>query len=385
MTKVHKNIDGTYPPHSADKEFPSRPASRFDSSNYNSISPSCQTAVMDTFSEASELSKKFTPKKNLSLLLADSYWRQSLVNKGNRVFSCGTFLEFAHEVSDLGEIMPDGKLIVANFCKDRLCPMCSWRRSYKIFAQVSQIMEVIHSDYQFLFLTLTVPNVKADELNDTITRLMESWHRFVNVKAIKKIMKGYFRALEVTYNKTADTFHPHFHVVIATFKGYATSRDYINHSDFLNIWRKAYKDDSITQVDIRVARNKATSAMESAVADLQSVVAEIAKYSVKSSDYIFPEDTTMTDYLVRTFSAALFHRRLIQFGGIFKEIFRQLNLDDAESDDADLVNVNGNLNPELAWHIVRYEWGIGCYNHTHTKLELPAEHNKKRGVYNGKI
>ena len=28
-----------------------------------------------------------------------------------------------------------------NFCKDRLCPMCAWRKSLKIFGQISQITD----------------------------------------------------------------------------------------------------------------------------------------------------------------------------------------------------------------------------------------------------
>lgn len=358
----------------------------FDSTNYINNSVSCQSSGDSvTFTEVKEIQEKFTPKKVSSKLLADSYYRlyfadpHSLYNKkGDRVFTCGSFLEWAHEVSTFGDINPAGKLIAANFCKDRLCPMCSWRRTHKIFGQASQIMQVIQNDYTFLFLTLTVPNVKSHELNDTISRLMESWHRFSNAKDIKKIMCGYFRALEVTYNKQADSFHPHFHVVIAAPKNYLKSRDYLSRDQFLFYWRRAYRDESITQVDVRVAKSKATKEMQKAQQDLSSIVAEIAKYTVKSSDYLFPEDNRLTDYLVKCFSEALHYRRLVHFGGIFKDVFKELNLDDAESEDADLININGSLDANLAWHIVRYDWGIGSYKFSRTRLEYPEEHSRKR-------
>ena len=46
-------------------------------------------------------------------------------------------------------------------------------------------------------------------------------------KEVKSIVKGYIRKLEVTYNsdmssKSYDTYHPHFHVVIAVNKSYFT-------------------------------------------------------------------------------------------------------------------------------------------------------------------
>ena len=31
----------------------------------------------------------------------------------------------------------------ANFCRNRLCPMCNWRRSLKMYSQVSQITDKI--------------------------------------------------------------------------------------------------------------------------------------------------------------------------------------------------------------------------------------------------
>jgi len=343
------------------------------------------------FSEKKELENKFEPKKRNNIILRDSYKRIGYLTKSNRVSDCGSFLEFAHEISDFGDISKSGKLHNANFCRDRLCPMCSWRRSYKIFGQVSQIMEHIYDDYTFLFLTLTVPNVHANELSVTLDHLFSSWNRFTGYKKIKRIMLGFFRALEITYNEEKDTFHPHFHIVLAVPHGYIKSRDYLTRNDFLSMWRKACKDESITQVDIRVCRTKRLSDDFDFSMDewqrsvhtndaraLSSVVAEISKYAVKDNDYLFPEDLQLTDYLVKTFCDALFHRRLVQFGGIFKETFRTLQLEDVENENADLIHINSKLNPALSWMICRYNWGIGAYKFARSFVESPSEHGAKR-------
>ena len=342
--------------------------------DYTTENAECQANVLDRcnldYTEYTEIEKKFTPKRQFSEILASSYERIGFQNKSNRVSDCGTFLEFAHEISSDGIISEKGKLHNANFCKDRLCPLCSWRRSYKIFAQVSQIMELIGSDYKFLFLTLTVPNCSPESLSETISRLMLSWNRLIDYKRFKNAIKGFFRALEVTRNFSNGSYHPHFHCVLAVSKSYGKHNDYINHYEWLEMWRKAYQDSSITQVDIRVAKGKNKEA-ENAVQELSSAVAEIAKYAVKSSDYIFADDKALTDEIVRTLAEALRGRRLTAYGGCFKEAFEKLKLDDAE--EGDLVHINDKLNPSLAWLIVRYGWSAGVYKMTDSFIRNPEK------------
>lgn len=330
---------------------------------YNTDCVSCQQSEVVDFNESSELKFKFAPKKAMSALLADSYSRLGLEKKVERVSECGSFLEFAHEVYETS-VSEKGKLYNANFCRDRLCPMCSWRRSYKIFGQLSQIMSYIGSDYKFIFLTLTVPNCEPSELSKTIDGLMYSWHKLVSYKRFKTAVKGSFRVLEITRNKETGFYHPHFHIVLAVSKNYATSRDYIKRDEWLQMWRKACKDDSITQVDVRLIKPKHTIGAESVVLDFGHAVAEVSKYSCKSHDYIIPQDPELTDKIVSELSAALDHRRLTAYGGCFKEAYEALNLDDAE--DGDLIHINEKLNPSIALLIVHYGWSAGVYSMSHT-------------------
>lgn len=339
----------------------------------------CQENVPDRcnldYTECTEIEKKFTPKRQCSELLSSSYERIGFQKKANRVSDCGTFLEFAHEISSDGIISEKGKLHNANFCKDRLCPLCSWRRSYKIFAQVSMIMELIGTKYDFLFLTLTVPSVPSENLSETITRLFKSWDKLCHRKAFKASVNGYFRALEITRNndpksKSYGLYHPHFHCVLAVSHSYFKDK-YISRDEWLYLWQSCYKDKSITQVDIRRARDKYSDEADTAVNQLSSAVAEIAKYAVKSSDYIFADDESLTDDIVRTLAEALRGRRLTAYGGCFKEAYEQLKLDDAE--DGDLVHINDKLNPTLAWLIVRYGWSAGAYKMTDCFVRNPEK------------
>lgn len=96
-----------------------------------------------------EVAGRFAPKKALGMELSRVYELLCLYRRADRVSQCGSYLDFG--------ILPDGtkKLVKANFCRDRLCPLCNWRRSLKLYSQVSQVMDVLESrGIVFFFLRL---------------------------------------------------------------------------------------------------------------------------------------------------------------------------------------------------------------------------------------
>lgn len=328
-----------------------------------------------------EIIKKFQPKKKYSVLLSESYSRLALSrdpaynSRSSRVFDCATLLEFRKALSDHADDSIPFKLTKANFCRDRLCPTCSWRRTMKIFGQVSQIMDKIDSDYDYIFLTLTVPNCSGVDLPGLISDLQKGFHRFVNYKRFKSAVVGFFRALEVTRNKdptskSYGTYHPHFHCILVVRKSYFKKKDYIHHDEFLKMWQKAMKDPTITQVFVERVRPGSAAEKEGAAAselladsvkDLKAGVAEVAKYSVKSSDYIYEGNEKLTDEVVFTIAEALRGRRLCAFGGIFEDIRKQLQLDDAEDGDLIKVGDDEKLRPDVAYMVRRFRWNVGAY------------------------
>ena len=316
-----------------------------------------------------EIEKKFFPKKLQTIELSKSYERLGYISKSIRVKECGTFLEF---------IAGENKhsLHNANFCRDRLCPLCSWRRSYKIFGQVSKIMNVIQNDYEFIFLTLTVPNVKDNELALKIDEMQKAWINLTKYnKRFKNAVVGYFKALEVTHNKNKysksfDTYHPHYHLILAVDKRYYKTKDYIKHSEWLEMWRKYMKDESITQVDVRRCTNKDKSDCDKSEKALSSAVAEVAKYATKSSDYIIPWSDELTDSSVNALLSALSNRRLCSFGGIFDKTRKLLKLEDIEN--GDLIHLDDTVRSDVALQIFRYSWSCGIYKLVAVEKKLNA-------------
>lgn len=313
----------------------------------------------------SELETKFKPRKILSSLLSKSYKRlgTGFENKSVSVKDCGNFLAFQ-----------SGKLQTADFCRDRLCPMCSWRKTLKIAGQVSSIVEsLVESlvvDYDFLFLTLTVPNCSGSDLPRTVTRLYNAWSKLRKRKRFKDSVCGYFKALEITRNlnkrsKSYGTYHPHFHIILAVKKNYFTSNKYIKRSEWLDMWRSCYGDNSITQVDVRkcFSKNK-----KRGYKSLSSAVVEVAKYAVKPSSYLgitdkkgnfTPYADSIVDESVATLSEALKYRRIFEMRGIFREVFDELGFDDAEEGDlvvtdaGEVVDIKVNTDP-----VYVYRWSF---------------------------
>src|SRR5699024_12730389 len=108
---------------------------------------------------------------------------------------------------------------------------------------------------EFIFLTLTAPNVPADELNDEIKHYNQSFQRLMQRKEVKQIVKGYARKLEITYNEERDDYHPHIHVLIADDKNYFNnSWSYIKRDRRLEVWHHVTINLLITQVDVRKFR-----------------------------------------------------------------------------------------------------------------------------------
>jgi len=139
--------------------------------------------------------KEITWRKHrlVTLRLAQAYKRIESP-KYKRIIDCGGYLEFRR--------YPDNALRLhsANFCQIRLCPTCSWRRSRKIFSQVSQIMEVIENDYEFTFLTLTIKNMGVKELNTQIDKMYAAFKTLCLRKKFKSAVRGWSRCFEITYN-----------------------------------------------------------------------------------------------------------------------------------------------------------------------------------------
>lgn len=214
---------------------------------------------------------------------------------------CGTFLEF---ISDADQ--EKLKMTKGNLCKHRFCPNCSYNKARKLALELSCLVEYAKdSGYELLFLTLTAPNVPGSELEDEIKEISKAFKRLTQNKDVKKAIKGYIRKLEVTYNAERNDFHPHLHVILLVNKSYFTDPDYyLSREKWLNFWRDAKRDQSITQVDIRKFKKETGN---------DKAIFEMSKYIAKDSNYLHSEEVFLTFY------EALKGKREMSYGGFFKD------------------------------------------------------------------
>lgn len=292
-----------------------------------------------------KISNLLTSKLYKSISAYDGdYWSK----KADRLSKCSTFLVFNVEPDQL-------KLKSMNSCCVRLCPMCAWRRTLKIGSHAKKIFNYLLNQYgtdkySFLSLTLTAPNCTSNDLSNSITHFMQSFDRLFKRTEVKRVVRGWYRGLEVTHNhninsKSYDTYHPHFHILLVVDSSYLSNktveRGYISHERWLDLWREAYRDNSITQVCIKTIKPKrkdvsSPDALNST--GLFSAICEFAKYTVKDKDYVLPYDWDLSKDIVKTLDDALANRRLVAWGGILKDIHKMLNLDDEVN--GDLVHID---------------------------------------------
>lgn len=300
-----------------------------------------------------EINGKFLDKRMNNTALIESFIRLKRFRQAEQVSWCGTQLEFKAP-ADQSEAP---KLFKANFCKNRLCSMCTWRRSMKIFGQVSQVMDVIQSDYEFIFLTLTVRNCSAAMLPATIDQLQEGFNRLMKTAQIRKAFKGYFKALEIThhpeYLRNVE-YHPHLHLIVAVNKSYFTSRDYISQAKLIGLWQSVCALEYTPVVGIQKIRQADIQKNE---ISLKKAVCEVAKYSIKNSE-VTRGSFDEIDRTVETYITALASRRLCSFGGIFKKTAKALKLDDLTEGDLIRTDIE-HVRSDVAYMIIGYKWQIG--------------------------
>lgn len=220
------------------------------------------------------LHKLIAEKINIAQMLSQS-------NRTERIEVCGSMLKFLKERNVVSEEIRS-RLVKANFCKYRFCPMCQWRKARKVCREVLGRLRTIdeaHNGVALLFLTLTIKNEPLTELNSTVKHLSASFNRMQKTQQYKSAVLGSIRAIEFLGDNTeAGECHPHFHCLLVVPKSYFKSRDYINFEEWTALWQRSLRVDY--RPIINVQRVKPKGKMSAIVA----AALEVVKYSVTSSD-----------------------------------------------------------------------------------------------------
>ena len=111
---------------------------------------------------------------------------------------------------------------------------------------------------RFIFVTLTIENVRGEVLRDTIDELNKAFtyitaksRTFAPAKKLKENLLGYMKAEEITYNADRDDFHPHIHAILEVRPSYFKGGGYIKQKDWTALWRSALGVDYDPLVDVR--------------------------------------------------------------------------------------------------------------------------------------
>lgn len=349
--------------------------------NTNIKTKKCQDKNLIELKDIDAKGKKidWRSKKMANLKLAEAYDKIDK-NKAERLRQCSTVLQFhTFDIEENEQKVRKRKLHSMNSCRVHLCPICSWRRSRKTFFNTMKIIKEANkkNKYAYIFLTLTVKNCDAEHLNETIDLIMSAFNNFMRRKRIKKAVRGWLRCLEINHdvheiitkvmytksreyyksrllkiddkNPNYDMYHPHLHVLLCVNKSYFTSRDYMSQAAFQELWKDCLNVDYDPSVNVKRCYGTSPHA-----------VAECSKYATKSTDYIIQNDLDLTVNTVRLLDKVIHKRRLIAYGGLFKEIKKRLELE-----DENLINLNEENAEEQEenFKIESYFWYSGYSNY----------------------
>ena len=322
----------------------------------------CQEVLHDVSETGKE--QPWASRKAEAQLVALALWDRA-TPVAARMHACADTLWFQRR--------EDGRLRLrsAHFCRARLCPVCQWRRSLKSYGQVAAVVAAMQADraaqglqpWRWLLVTLTVRNCQGKDLSHTLDLLQAGWGRMSRRKRWQRAIRGSYRAVEITYNRRSDTYHPHMHILCAVLPSYFSSRDYIPQADLVTLWRDACGLDYDPSVDMRRATGDAKS------------IAEVAKYATKAGDYLVPSDWDTTERAIWMLHSHCIKRRFAAWGGIMREVHHRLGLDDTE--DGDLIHLtdpDAGESDAGAWSYA-WDWYAG------PRLYIRAP--EKEGLYNG--
>jgi len=124
-----------------------------------------------------------------------------------------------------------GNTVTAQYCNQRWCTVCNRIRTGKLINSYhSEIEEFINPH----FITLTVPNCTKSALKQTIAGMDKNFTKLVDVLKKRKIRLNAIRKIEVTYNSTLDSYHPHYHMIVDTWRGFFEGKNNINYRKNVN-------------------------------------------------------------------------------------------------------------------------------------------------------
>lgn len=289
---------------------------------------------------------KIAPRLSMSPKDIQQYW----IMRADNMANCASVLIYNY-------CRECGSMHIARsyLCRDRLCPVCSWRLSLQRAGEMWLSLQKIYesgSPVNAAMITLTAKSVTGENLEKSIDELLSAWARLRKRRAWSRWVAGYARSLEVTIGKGG--YHPHMHVLVLWADGYDRQ---ITQRQICDMWGDALRVDYTPICDIRRAYNKAPDGQTSEWERTMNAAIECCKYAVSGKI-----TTSATPDQLGYIARALKGRRLIAYGGIIADARATLSLDDDDT-PADISEITITC-PKCGSDDVisiTYQWATGGY------------------------
>ena len=137
-------------------------------------------------------------------------------------------------------ILQDGDKFTGSLCRKRWCTECCRIKTAEL---TNAYKEPIKAIGQLYFVTLTIPNIQAKQLEPTIAKMIKAFQLIKNnIRKTYNIKLNGMRKIETTYNENSNTYHPHFHLI----------QDNLQASELiLSLWLKQFPQATHKAQDIR--------------------------------------------------------------------------------------------------------------------------------------
>lgn len=159
-----------------------------------------------------------------------------------------------------------------SLCRDRLCPVCAWRRGKALAARLRRIVSYNSTPARYILLTLTVKNCTWAKLAESIKAILKAWGKLSRRAKFAGAVRGWVRTLEITRGKDGQA-HPHLHILLQVDPAYFDkSRGlWLEHDELVMLWRRCLNVDYLPSVDVRAVK----------VGEMGKAILEVTKYLAK--------------------------------------------------------------------------------------------------------
>lgn len=217
----------------------------------------------------------------------------------------------------------DGNKLTSKYCNNRWCSTCNRIRTGKLIDGYEPVLKKLKNKY---FVTLTIPNCTAEELEQEIKKMTRTFTRIKDVLRKQGFNLKGIRKTECTYNAEKNNYHPHFHFIISgKLESEMLQRE----------WLKRYPQSKKIAQDIRPATDKA-------VKELFKYFTKLISKGTNNKFYIFALDQIFQ---------AMRCKRVFQPFGIKKYVS-----EDIEELQYMLFKDIQEQNTTWEWHTDFYDW-----------------------------